>query len=93
MSKKKQKLSKTVADAFDLPREVIMDIPKISMVGNQQITIENHRGIIQYSDEKMRICITGGELIILGKNLIVDSIVPEEIKIYGKINNVMFDLF
>jgi len=89
--KPRNKLRETLADTLDLPKEIIMDIPKLTLIGNNEITIESHKGVIQYSSERIRISITGGELIIDGRGLIINSILPEEITIYGEISQVSFE--
>jgi sporulation protein YqfC len=84
-------IGETFANAFDLPKEVMIDIPKILIIGDRQITIENHRGLIQYTDNFIRICVSGGELIIKGNNLVIVTILSEEIKIAGLIKKVLLE--
>ena len=67
-------MGETLANAFDLPKELVVDIPKITLIGNQEMSIESHKGIIQYTSEKIRISIVKGELIISGKDLFINSI-------------------
>ncbi len=91
LKKTRKKMGEKVANTFDLPKEVIMDIPKVTLIGNKEISIENHKGVIQYTNEKIRISITGGELIISGEGLIINSIIPEEVIIYGEISQISFE--
>ncbi|MBS3968576.1 MAG: sporulation protein YqfC [Clostridia bacterium] len=91
IKKMRKKAGETLADAFDLPRELIIDIPKITLIGNQEMAVESHKGIIQYTSEKIRISIAGGELIVSGKKLFINSILPEEIVIYGEFHQISFE--
>jgi len=80
-----------MADIFELPRDVIMNLPRITIVGNQKVLLENHRGIIHYDCDKIRIGIKGGELIISGRDLQVQRIMVEEIHIKGFIQSMHFE--
>jgi len=84
-------MGEALANAFDLPKELVIDIPKITLIGNREMAIENHRGIIQYTTEKIRISVAGGELIVSGKELFINSILLEEIIIYGEFHQITFD--
>ncbi|HZJ76080.1 MAG TPA: sporulation protein YqfC [Oscillospiraceae bacterium] len=83
-------VKKSIAEALELPKDIILDVPKIIMIGNLQIYIENHKGILEYTDERIRINTKNNVLRIIGKNLILKNIVMEEIIIVGEINQVDF---
>ncbi|RYD03384.1 hypothetical protein N752_19595 [Desulforamulus aquiferis] len=44
----------------------MLDLPKIVLVGNLQVFIENHRGIVEYNSDKVRIKVGDGEVGIIG---------------------------
>ena len=88
--KKTDKLKKNIADALELPQDIVLDLPKITMVGNLQLYVENHKGIIEYTSNQIRIYTKIGILRILGKDLLLKNIVLEEIVIVGEINQVEF---
>ena len=48
MEEKLNKGREILVDKFDLPAEIVMDIPKIIITGNKEITIENHKGISSF---------------------------------------------
>lgn len=83
-------IKKGLAEVLELPKDIILDLPKIIMVGNLQIYIENHKGILEYTDNRIRINTKNGILRIIGENLILKNIVAEEIFIVGEINQVEF---
>ncbi len=83
-------VKKSIAEILELPKDIILDLPKIIMIGNLQIYIENHKGILEYTDNRIRINTKNGVLRIIGKNLMLKNIVMEEIIIVGKINQVDF---
>ena len=46
---------KGMAEKLDLPKEVVLDLPLVSMVGQDEVTVENHKGLLEYSAETIRI--------------------------------------
>lgn len=88
--KKTQEIKKNLAEILELPQDIILDIPKITMVGNLQIYIENHKGIIEYTKNRIRINTKSGVLRIIGENLLLKNIIVEEIIIIGEIQQVEF---
>lgn len=90
MNSKSYKIKEKISDAFELPKDITLDIPKITILGADSATVENHKGVMSYSDNQIRINTGCGILIISGQNLAIKSIIQEEIIIIGKISNVSF---
>lgn len=86
----KRQIQQQVASILDIPRDLIMDLPKLTVVGDLQISIENHRGIVVYTSEQVRINTTIGELEVTGNDLTLRNILPDEIMLEGKIRSVTF---
>ncbi len=84
-------LKNKFSDVFELPKDIVLNLPRISIVGNIQFSIENHRGIIEYSDDTIKIGIKDGELIIKGIDLEIKNIYSHEILIEGKFEKIIFD--
>lgn len=77
-------------DNFEIPKETVLDVPIISLVGNREIVIENFLNIIEYDDVVIRLKTQCGELAIGGKNLEAKSMDSEHIQINGLIQTVEF---
>jgi len=91
MAKKwSQKLKQALVNTADLPEDVMMDLPRITMIGQLHIYIENHRGLIAFSDTEIRTSLSKGELSIKGENLVIKAILPEEILLEGIIHSVSY---
>jgi sporulation protein YqfC len=86
----RERLAKRVADLFELPRDIVLDLPKVTFIGNLQVFVENHQGIIEYQPERVRINTTRGELQVTGRNLAIGSIGRDEIVIEGRIKDLIF---
>lgn len=46
MEEKFQRGKEKILSKLDFPSDISLDLPKIIVVGNREITIENHKGII-----------------------------------------------
>lgn len=56
---------------FDLPVDAMAGLPRITLAGRKRICVENHRGLLSYSTERIevgggrvRVCITGCDLYL-----------------------------
>lgn len=82
---KRQALRQAMVSALEIPAEVGLDIPKITMTGNYSLMVENHKGIIDYDLHRVRIKIGGGWLEITGSGLMLQTMSREELVIEGEI--------
>jgi sporulation protein YqfC len=85
-----QNVRKWMTQKMDLPQDVMMDLPRITMIGHVHIYIENHRGLLAFSDGEVRLMIKGGQLLVKGKAFVIKTILPEEILLEGKIDQVIY---
>lgn len=86
----RKKLRHTLADMLEIPGEVALDLPKIILVGNVQAFIENHRGIVEYTGERVRVTVSYGEVCVRGQGLVIRNILPDEICVEGQIEGLDF---
>lgn len=89
--KKQHKKLQALAGMFEIPTDVMFDLPKITLLGNVQLYIENHRGIIEYRPEAIRISVNTGEVEVIGKELVIRAITSEEIHLDGLIQAVNYN--
>ncbi|MHB1125792.1 MAG: sporulation protein YqfC [Bacillota bacterium] len=86
----KRRMQHSFTTALDIPKEVLMDLPRITCIGNLQTVIENHRGVIEYTDQRIRVSVSQGEVDVHGKELILRNIGVDEIAIEGTISSILF---
>ncbi len=80
-----------VSKFLEIPREVISDIPKITVTGFDEIFIENFKGILEYEDFFVRISTSVGNININGFNLKLNQMTDNDILVTGKIENLDFE--
>lgn len=86
----KHQMRSWITDKMDLPADVMMDLPRITMIGHIHIYIENHRGLLTFKDNEVRLLLKNGQLLIKGSSFVIKTILPEEILLEGKIDKVIY---
>ncbi|MDN5347495.1 MAG: hypothetical protein PWP65_1059 [Clostridia bacterium] len=86
------RIQESLASFLELPQDAALDLPKITLFGNLKLILENHRGIIAYTSEAIRISTTLGEIKINGKNMILRHIKSDLITVEGDIRGIEYGL-
>lgn len=90
--KKITELKASLAELFDLPRDVILNLPNIYLLANSNLVVENHRGLIKYSLAEIVIRTHQGRVVIIGNQLAIKVIKKDLIAISGQIKELSFGL-
>jgi sporulation protein YqfC len=83
-------INKMTAKLLDLPQDVTSDLPRLTMIGNVQLYIENHRGVLHFSSDLLRLALSKGKLEVHGKQLVIRAIFSEEVFIEGIIDELKY---
>lgn len=79
-----------VIKKLNLPKEVMTGEPKITIIGKEEINIENHKGIIQFDENFISLNSTVGKLTIEGNGLEILYIEEETIVISGSFKSIYY---
>lgn len=90
MNKHNKQTTNKIITALALPQDLFLGLPNISLSGNKEIYISNHRGILSYGQDEMVILIKDYQLQIRGKSLFIVSYTKEELTIQGYIYSMEF---
>ena len=73
------------AEVFDLPADAVAGVPRLELVGERELRVENHKGILAYGREEIHI--SGGVYIIkvVGQELELRAMTGLELLITGKV--------
>lgn len=91
MEEKINKAKESIANQLDLPRDVMLNIPKISVTGNNEITIENHKGIVFFGDKEVKINSNVGLISILGEEFEILFLGGSTITLSGKFKAINYE--
>ena len=87
---KVKKLSK-LDKLFEMPIEVITNDTKITIIGFNEMLIENYKGILEYEDFFIRINSNSGIININGFNLHLNQMTEDDIVVSGRIESLDFE--
>ena len=88
VKKSMENMKLNISEALELPIDIMMDLPRLTIIGNMEIALLNHKGIIEYTGETIRINTKSGVFKIIGENLEIKTILSEEIIIIGEIQSI-----
>lgn len=83
-------LREKITEILELPKEIVLNVPKITIVGTGDMIVENYKGIMEYETDRVRINTGAGIIRITGNRLIIREITSEDILISGEINSLEF---
>ena len=73
---------------LEMPKEVYSNVPKVIIIGFDEIIIENFKGILEYEDFYVRINTHIGIININGYGLNLENMTNDDIKVKGKIESI-----
>ena len=89
MSKEeKKKIREKLQKAMEIPKELLKNYSRVTVIGGEDIWIENYKSILEYSEELIRL---SNNISIYGQDLSVEEISSEDILIIGKIKTIEFE--
>lgn len=74
-----------------MPEEVVSNVPKITIIGFDEILIENYKGILEYEEFYIRINTHIGIINISGFNLNLEQMSKDDILVTGKIDSITLE--
>lgn len=89
--KKKKKMQNKINRLLEIPQEVTTNIPKITVLGFEQMLIENYKGILEYQNFYIRLNTYIGILNINGKDLYLQEMTTDDLMVTGKIESIDFE--
>ena len=77
-----------LARRTDLPADIVAGTIKVALTGTEQVLVENHRGILAYTDGLVEVNGRGVLLRIRGEKLLLRAMDGEMLLVTGKIFGV-----
>lgn len=86
----RQHVKKLAAEMLEVPKDSILNVPRITLIGGLQLYVENFQNVIEFRDDLLRLGLTKGELHVFGERLVIKHIFPTEVVIEGTISGVKY---
>lgn len=87
---RKDSLLERASQALELPGDVVAGLPRIELLGDRELRMEFHKGILAYGTQEIHI--SGGKLVVRvkGEELELRSMDPTQLLITGRIQSLDF---
>ena len=82
-----------INEILEMPPEVVSNIPKISILGFEEMLIENYKNIIEYEDFYIKVNTHIGLINVNGFNLKLIQMNQDDMRITGKIDSIDFESY
>ena len=86
----KEKIRDKITNILEIPKEVIGDTLKISVIDNSYVLIEGSSKILDYYDHYIKLKTNKYNLTIDGKNLNIQEISDSDLIITGNVLNISY---
>lgn len=86
----KESLKLRVTNAASLPKDVVLKVPILTVIGQMELRVENYRGITEYTDSFIRIQTKIGQIKIHGEHLEIPCYTNDEMQITGSIHQIEY---
>lgn len=88
MEKRPRSLLEKTVQALDLPADALAGLPRVELVGDREVRMENHRGILAYGEQEIHV--SGGPFVIkiMGEALELRAMTGLELLITGHITAI-----
>ena len=84
-------IKEKLANALSLPKEIALDLPIVMATGRGELTIENYKNLIEFSDQFIRIRTREGTITIQGERLTLQQITAENLAVAGRVSGILYE--
>ncbi|MBB6454315.1 sporulation protein YqfC [Salirhabdus euzebyi] len=90
MNKWQGRMKQWVVKQFNLPEDVLFELPRITTIGQLHAYIENHKGLVTFTEKEILLKMKKGYVRLRGENFVLKTMLQEEIIVEGKIREVQY---
>ena len=86
--KRAQKLLEAASARLDLPGEIMAGLPKLELTGFSQLSVEHHKGILEYTQEAITVAVGIGRIRITGSRLASSLMTHTYLVVKGNLEHI-----
>lgn len=79
-----------VADKLDIAKDAALGLSVMTVIGNNQIYVENFKSIVEYENNIIKLLVKNGRITISGERLRIMFYNDEEICVRGQITKIEY---
>ncbi|MBQ8941422.1 MAG: hypothetical protein IJ062_06240 [Firmicutes bacterium] len=77
-------------DNLDLPKDILFDIPVITVTGKNELTVDNYKNIRDFSDKQITVNTKSSKIIITGTEISISCLTKETLIVKGCFKTLEF---
>ena len=90
--KRARTAAQRILSSVDYPGEILTGVPVVELKGCAEAVVLNHRGVIAYDENQVRIASALGQVVVVGTGLRIRRMNRERIVLNGTIHRVELGL-
>ncbi len=75
---------------FDIPEDSFSDAERITIIGRSEVIVMSHKGLTEYTPERICVAASRCEICICGKDMDIKSMTHDAVSIYGTLSSIEF---
>lgn len=79
-----------MAELFDLPGDAAAGLSHLELLGDRQLLLDGHEGLLAYGTELIDVSVGGAVLRVAGSGLTLRGMTERELRIAGRIDSIEF---
>ncbi len=85
---RKIRLREKTSRLLDLPADGVAGVPKVELLGDRELYLENYKGILSYGKEELHVDGGAWVLRISGRDLEIKAMRERELRIFGWVSKL-----
>jgi sporulation protein YqfC len=92
MQSKFERSKEIITEKLDISKDILLNMPRITVIGNEEVTIENHKGILLFDSDIIKVNTKLNAISIEGHNFEILYIGESTITISGKFKSISYEV-
>lgn len=88
---KRHPVGRQLVETLELPRDLFFGSVILTVTGQEEIIVENYKGILEYTRESIQLQTKTCRLFLSGKNLKIVYYTNDEMKITGFLEQITYE--
>ena len=80
-----RKMIADVSQRLELPPDITAGVPRLELTGSMEFSMEPHKGLLEYGQQKISVASSIGVITVLGEKLTIKLMNQERITVVGEI--------
>lgn len=80
-----------LAAGMDLPPDAMMGNAHIEILGNTELNVDGHRGVLAYGDTCVKLSLSDRILVIEGERLLLRNLTPDGATVTGSLRSITYE--